>query len=135
MELTGDDYQEVYEILSHMNKLEVMKIPEEILYTIKERRNKDYKTKIDLNNLFNMENISENAQIMLAWLDYSFFMDERKKEELKREAYEEYNNNYKDFFENEKGIKYENNAISIIEKEKWYTKFLDNITKVFNRKK
>ena len=38
--LTANDYQEVYKILSLMDKLTVMKIPEEILKNINKKRNR-----------------------------------------------------------------------------------------------
>ena len=81
-------YQEVYEILSLMDKQEVMQIPIYVLNNIKDRRDKNFITKIDKENIFNRDNISQEAWDLLAWLDVNYWMDEDKKEKLKLKAKE-----------------------------------------------
>lgn len=81
--INADTYSEVYEILSYMNKSIVMKIPFEILEIIKENRNLDYVSKIDKEDLFNLNNISKDTINLLAWLDVNYWIDKGKKEKVK----------------------------------------------------
>lgn len=81
--INADTYSEVYEILSYMNKSIVMKVPVEILEVIKENRNLDYVSKIDKEDLFNLNNISKDTINVLAWLDVNYWIDKEKKEKIK----------------------------------------------------
>ena len=100
--VSSNTYEEIYEILSYMNKSTVMKVPENILKNISEKRNKNFKTKIDKNDLFNEENASKEAIDILCWIEYKFWMDNGRKNEIDRikiskltdiekEKYEKYN--------------------------------------------
>lgn len=80
--LTANDYQEVYKMLSLMDKLTVMKIPEEILRTINEKRNKEYITRIDKNDIFNEKNVSKSALDLICYFEYNYWMDDIKKHEI-----------------------------------------------------
>ena len=94
-------YQEVFEILSYMDKKTVMKIPQDILYTINDRRDTNYKTRINKYDIFNEQNITKEAMDLLCYLDYHYWMSSEKKkkvneinmnifrleEEVKREKY------------------------------------------------
>ena len=81
--INANTYSEVYEILSCMNKSIVMKVPFEILQVIKENRNMDYTSKIDKDDLFNLNNISKDTVNVLAWLDVNYWISNEKKENLK----------------------------------------------------
>lgn len=70
--INSKDCKEIFEFLSYMNKEDVMKIPENILLYIKNNQDKDYKTKIKKETLFNFENISDNALNFLIYLDNIF---------------------------------------------------------------
>ena len=80
--INENTYTEVFEILSYMDKMTVMKIPVELLKFIRDNRNENYKTLIDKNDIFNMKNISEETKHFLAWLDVNYWMDEEKKNRL-----------------------------------------------------
>lgn len=80
--INSEDYEEIYEILSYMDKIIVMKIPIEILNTINKKRNKEYVSKIDKNDLFNLNNMSKNTQSVLAWLDVNYWINPDKKSKL-----------------------------------------------------
>lgn len=80
--ISGNTYEELYEILGYMDKLTVMKIPEELLCIISQRRNIKYKTKIDRNDIFNKKNISDETLDLLCYIDYNYWMDEDKKNEI-----------------------------------------------------
>lgn len=76
-----DVYEELYEVLSNMDKVTVMKIPEEILNKIITQRNTSFKTSIDEEDLFNEDNISKETMDLLCWIDYNYWASpERKKE-------------------------------------------------------
>ena len=63
-----------------------MKIPISILKNIEERRNKDYKSKIVKEDLFNFNNISSQTVKVLAWLDINYWMNDEKKKKLNKKA-------------------------------------------------
>ena len=76
-----DVYEELYEVLSNMDKVTVMKIPEEILNKIIIQRNASFKTSVDEEDLFNEDNISKETMDLLCWIDYNYWASpERKKE-------------------------------------------------------
>ena len=75
-------YAETFEILSYMDKITVMKIPDNILYTIKNLRNKNFQTNIDKNDIFNENNISRETVDLLCWLDYTYWRNEDEKEKI-----------------------------------------------------
>ena len=89
----SNTYQEVYEVLSLMDKVTVMKIPEELIKLIKENRNTSFETKIDKKNIFNPENISKEAVDMLCWLDYKYCMNENKKNRFQK--YKKYEDRFR----------------------------------------
>ena len=66
--INSNTYAEVYEILSYMDKMTVMKVPIELLKIIKNNKNENYKTLVDKNDIFNMKNISDETRHVLAWL-------------------------------------------------------------------
>ena len=146
--VSGNTYQEVYEILSYMDKLTVMKIPEDILTTIKIKRNPNFITKINKQDIFNEENVSKETIDLLCWLDYNYWMNDEQRieiDKLKREISIE--------VENEKREKYNPNTIfkkntqennvekdivkdelSIIEyKESIFRKIINKIKSIFIR--
>jgi len=88
--ISNNTYEEVYQILKHMDKLSVMKIPDNILNKIVENRNPNYKTRIVKSDLFNQENISIEAKDFLCWLIYKFWMDEKEREEIDKINYNFY---------------------------------------------
>lgn len=99
--ISGDIYEEVYEILSYMDKVTVMKIPENILHTIINRRNINFKTKIDKNNIFDEKNVSKETVDFICWLDYNFLMSDERRKEIDRIRIEKNNK-----IELEKKLKY-----------------------------
>ena len=87
MVISQNTFSEVYEILSYMDKATVMKIPTEILINIKNRRNINYKSKINPEDIFNKNNISEDTINILAWLDVNYWIDKEKKKQLIKNYY------------------------------------------------
>ena len=80
---------EVYELLGAMDKMTVMKIPMKILEDIKQRRNKDYISKIDKNDIFNRDNVLPETIKYIAWLDVNFWENEEEKQRLKKLHFEQ----------------------------------------------
>lgn len=80
--ISADTYEELYEILSLMDKTTVMKIPIDILNSIKEQRNPEHKTRIDKKDIFNENNVNKETIDLLCYLDYHYWMSEDKKAEV-----------------------------------------------------
>lgn len=80
---------EVYELLGAMDKMTVMKIPMKILEDIKQRRNKEYISKIDKNDIFNRDNVLPETIKYIAWLDVNFWENEEEKQRLKKLHFEQ----------------------------------------------
>lgn len=131
-------YSEVFEVLSYMNKEDVMKIPISILKNIEERRNKDYKSKIVKEDLFNFNNISSQTVKVLAWLDINYWMDDEKKKNLNKKAKLKditiENNNYRINYYNKKNENKNcenNNNYMVVRKNSLYEKIINFIKNVF----
>ena len=65
--ISSNTYKELYEILSYMDKITVMKIPLEILQNIKKYKNNYYKTKIDKKDIFNEKNVNKETIDLLCY--------------------------------------------------------------------
>lgn len=145
--VSNNTYEEIYEILSYMDKSTVMKVPENILKNISEKRNKNFKTKIDKNDLFNEENASKEAIDILCWMEYKFWMNNERKNEIDRfkstklkeienKKYEKYNpDNIFKKKNTEENIQINNVQLVEIKETSWFKRALDNILKFFGRKK
>ena len=133
-------YAEVFEILSYMNKSVVMKIPMEILESINKKRNRNYISKIDKNDIFNTNNINYDTVKVLAWLDVNYWMNNDKKEKLKEKAIErnipKYTIEKQDIF---KKNKHENNkedyhdSLIEIKKDGLFKEIIKLIKRIFGR--
>lgn len=148
--ISADIYEELYEILSLMDKQTVMKLPIDIINTIKEQRNSKYKTRIDKNDIFNENNVNKETIDLLCYLDYHYWMDESKKSEVDRiriqrfqedddKKREQYNPNalFKNVnkVESSKNVG-ENDNINILEyKESFFAKFKNFLLKIFHASK
>lgn len=145
--VSSNTYEEIYEILSYMDKPTVMKVPENILKNISEKRNENFKTKIDKNDLFNEENASKEAIDILCWMEYKFWMNNERKNEIDRfkstklkeienKKYEKYNPD--NIFKKkniEENIQTNNVQLVEIKETSWFKRALDKILKFFGRKK
>lgn len=65
--ISSKTYKELFEILGCMDKMTVMKIPMDILQTIKNKKDNYYKTRIDRKDLFNEQNVSSETIDMLCY--------------------------------------------------------------------
>lgn len=144
--ISSNTYEEVYEVLSYMDKITVMKIPDFILKKIKDNRNVDYKTKINKNDIFNEQNLSKESVDFLCWLNYTYLIDNSQKnnidkkitkisakqEEQKREQY-----NSQNLFKNKQPIvkNQSTTTTSIVEynEKNFLQKIFDKIKRIFKR--
>lgn len=148
--ISGNVYSEVYEILSCMDKAIVMKIPLNILETINKKRNKNYISRINKQDIFNRENVLPDTIKYLAWIDMNYWETEEErmrikslyrstlieKEKLLKEKYN------KDIF---KTVNYElvnttnkqtvdNINMVCYKQDKWYKKIMNKLVKIFKKK-
>lgn len=65
--ISPNTYKELYEILSYMDKITVMKIPLDILQNIKKYKNNHYKTRIDKKDIFNEKNVNRETIDLLCY--------------------------------------------------------------------
>ena len=77
-------YSEVYEILSYMDKITVMKIPIDILEEIKNNRDVNYSSRINPTDPFNKKNVDRQTRVFIAWLDYNYWANSDEKTKLKK---------------------------------------------------
>lgn len=147
--ISANTYEEVYEVLSYMNKTTVMKIPEEIILKIYKKRNPNFITKIQKENIFDENNISKEAVDLLCWLDYTYWRNDNERskindiikeknefeEKLKRDKYSP-----NDIFKNKKNnqivieeTKIEETAMAEYKEKNFLQKIFDKIKYLFNK--
>ena len=138
--ISSNTYKEVYEILSYMDKITVMKIPESILNRIKEQRNIDFQTRIDKEDIFNEENISKEAMDLLCYFDYHFWIDEDKRKEVDRihqikiqkaEAEKKLKYNTSDIFRKDENNRHENYLPVTIKENSSLNKIMNFLKNIF----
>ena len=139
--ISGDVYEEVYEVLMCMNDAAVNKIPKDIFNNIKEKRNIHFYTKINKKDIFNKNNISKEAMDFLCYLDYNYWMNDENKKKVRdinsqrklaeeEEKLKKYNPD--NIFKNRNDVvKNEESNTSIIElkKEGFFKKIINKIKK------
>ena len=72
-------YTEVYEVLKGLDKQMVMRIPEQILQTIIDSVDEDYKVTIDWNMPLEKQNLKEETLNVLGWLNLNFWAEGEEK--------------------------------------------------------
>lgn len=92
---------ETSEILSYMESDYISKIPSEILELIRNYKAKNISFKYDATKNINEQNVHKETLEILSYLNYNFWLDNEKKQELDKI----YNNNFIEL-ENEKRQKY-----------------------------
>lgn len=134
---------EIFEILSYMNKRQVMKIPISVLENFKNNRKKDYISRIDKNDIYNKNNISKRTLNILAYLNLNYWVDEAKKVELiekyrendikenedKREKYST------DIFEKRKKLEEQvpEKQIMLVQKDNIFKKIIRKVLNIIHR--
>ena len=137
---SSEVYAEVYELLSYMDKKEVMKIPIDLLEDIKNSRNKDYESKIDIFDLYNRDNLLPETLEVMAALGVMYLLPKEESEKIQKEcelsiAKEQEKYKISDIFKNAKKQADLDETISIAEyKESTFMKFINKIKKYFKFK-
>ncbi len=145
-------YKEVIEILNYVPQESVDKIPQTMLETFKIKMDKNYDFKVDINKNFEGQEILEETKAILANIFRDYWAtsyqkerieakekyDRQKAEEEKREQYnpddifknKKINTEREEYIQNEENI---NNLPVEIKKEKFFTKLINFIKKLFNK--
>lgn len=71
---------EVDEILKYLDEEELLKIPEEIRNSIKEKKDKEYCWKYDITKPLKEQNVSRDTIAFLSYLNMEYLLDEKQKE-------------------------------------------------------
>lgn len=135
-----DTYSEVFELLKHINRRELDKIPMEMLQTIKENKNDEYKPNINFENLDNL--MSKEAKELYIWLYITYMAEsQEEKDRVRKILYEndmKANSNLKlndDIFKKKTENKSEIENNSLVEyKQSFIQKIIKKIKMFFKRK-
>ena len=103
----ADMYAEAFEMLSYMDKRDVMKIPLEILELIKRKKNNSYVSRIDKTDIYNRNNVDSRTISLLTGLKIKYFSEPEEKariiancDKLHKEKYKTEYNDYSRIFDN-----------------------------------
>ena len=110
-------------------KSTVMKIPIGILEEINEKRDINYITRINPNDLFNELNVERETIVFIAWLDYNYWADDKEKEEL----YKTFLSNQYEYEEDLKRRFYSTNKPMFFEERVKIQEQLENFLSINNK--
>lgn len=135
---------QVYEILNHLSEEEILKIPEKVIKSIEEKKDKDYIWTYDeTKELINQE-IDRRTIAILSYINLEYLLSEEEREII----LDMHDTNMEKLFPKvgtvnfNKTIKYEeerkieeNNVKALVNsnKEKWYEKIFKKIKQLFNK--
>lgn len=133
---------EVDEVLNHLSKKDLNKIPEDILKGIRENKDKEYIWKYDEEKKLQEQKFGRNTIAILSYINMEFLLSKEQKEIMKKfhelneqnlqnELQEKYD--IKDLFNNKTNNTIQNErAIAKIEEDnKWYNKIFSFIKRLF----
>lgn len=136
-------YTELLEILKHISKESLNKIPKEKLDMYNKNKDKNYTYKYDEQLEFEEQNILQLTRILIANLYIEYWAEEDEKNEIKqkdrkeleqieKEKREKYNPD--NLFNNKKSIEKEEILnISVIENKNIFKKLLEKIKRLINK--
>ena len=131
---------EVLEVIKYLPQDEYEKIPKYEIELLESKKDQSYKFNIDKTLQLQEMNISKraNAMIVILWEKYFASQNEKeklyailkqnyqRKEERKREQYDDYNNIFKE-------EKKENTLLVPVKEEKWYEKVYKFFKKIIDK--
>lgn len=137
-------FSEVYEIILHMDKELVKKIPEKFINFIKQNKKDNYITNIDYTKSINKQELQRGTRVILSIIYRDYLCDDEKKKELMqndsielRKIEEELRGKYNI----DNLFKKKNNQLEVEEKQLivdvqkiWYQKVWEFVNKLFKRK-
>lgn len=137
-------YAEVDEALHNMPQEYIEKIPKKIIEMLKEEKLKDYKVKLEKENIIDASKLTKTTMAILAVFQYQYWCTNEKvrselykiyaKNEAKyqEELKEKYNPDK--LFKKQKTTKVEENLSVVKYKENIFTKLYNFVSKIFNKK-
>lgn len=132
---------EVDEVLNHLSKEELNKIPEDVLKGIKKHKDKEYMWKYDESKRLEEQTFDRNTIVILSYINMEYLLSKEQKDLMEKlhelneqnfanEIQEKYDS--KDLFKNKTNINVENeNAIAKLGNNKWYNKMFSFIKRIF----
>lgn len=132
---------EVDEVLNHLSKEDLNKIPEDILKGIKEHKDKEYIWKYDESKELKEQKFDRNTIVVLSYINMEYLLSKEQKElmekihelneqNLQNEIQKEYDS--KELFKNKtNNIVQSERAIAKLEENKWYNKLFSFIKRMF----
>lgn len=148
----NDSYVEILEILKHMDKVYVNKIPKKLIEFFEDNKSRDYQFKYNSDLELDKQILNVNTLALLAMLNLNYWCENK---EHRNELIDKYNKNEQkyqeelrekynpdDIFKNKsKNIETDIDTISASEKvqlveykeEKWYQKIFSRILNLFRR--
>lgn len=132
---------EVDEVLNHLSKEELNKIPEDVLKGIKKHKDKEYMWKYDESKRLEEQRFDRNTIVILSYINMEYLLSKEQKDLMEKlhelneqnfinEIQEKYDS--KDLFKTKTNTNVENeNAIAKLENNKWYNKMFSFIKRIF----
>lgn len=133
---------EVDEVLNHLSKENLDKIPKEIKTLIKENKDKDYVWHYDEDKPLKDQNLNKDTIAILSYLNIEYLLNEDQKNlmkqihkynEQKKEQEKQEKFSKQDIFKRKRIIEnQENNEVTVF-KESFITKIIKKIKKLFKK--
>ena len=132
---------EVDEVLNHLSKEELNKIPEDVLKGIKKHKDKEYMWKYDESKRLEEQRFDRNTIVILSYINMEYLLSKEQKDLMEKlhelneqnfinEIQEKYDS--KDLFKTKTNTNVENeNASAKLENNKWYNKMFSFIKRIF----
>lgn len=132
---------EVDEVLNHLSKEDLNKIPEDVLKGIKEHKDKEYIWKYDESKELKEQKFDRNTIAVLSYINMEYLLSKEQKElmekihelneqNLQNEIQKEYDS--KELFKNKTNNTVQSErAIAKLEENKWYNKLFSFIKRMF----
>ena len=135
---------EVNEILLQLSKKEFIKIPKEIIFSIRNKMDKDYVWKYDQNKELAEQGLPEDTIAILSYINLEYLLNKEQKDfmneiyrnnEIKKQKELQAKYNSDNLFKNkQKSTVIENTNLPVeIKKEKFFKKLISFIKKIFNK--
>ena len=130
---------EVDEVLNHLSKEELNKIPEDVLKGIKKHKDKEYMWKYDESKQLEEQKFDRNTIVILSYINMEYLLSKEQKDLMEKihelneqnfanEIQEKYDS--KELFKNKTNINVENENAKL-ENNKWYNKMFSFIKRIF----
>ena len=136
-------YVEVLEVLKYIPKEDLEKVPKDIIQTLENKKDMEYKYKLNKNVTFDNQVLMNETKAILAnfFRDYWATPEQRNAiiEKERKEEWEEEQNKIKIdydavFKRNTKSVPPKKETqIVVVEEKKWYEKIVDWIKNIFKR--